>query len=73
MIADFVSADYGWLQSTDGKNSARVIFRPGKNREEYFTNEDILAQVEHTMAILGQYYPNEDHIFMYDNATTHRS
>jgi hypothetical protein len=73
MVADFVSADYGWLRTPDGKDSARVIFHPGKNREGYFTNEDILAQVEHAMAIVGQCYPDEDHIFLYDNATTHRS
>ena len=73
MVADFVSADYGWLRSLDGKDSAQVIFRPGKNREGYFTNEDILAQAEQAMAIVGKHYPSKDHIFIYDNATTHRS
>ena len=73
MVADFVSADYGWLQSPDKKESAHVIFRPGKNREGYFTNDDILAQAEKAMAILSKYYPDEDHFFIYDNATTHRS
>jgi hypothetical protein len=73
MIADFVSADYGWLRSPDGKDSARVIFRPGKNREGYFMNDDILTQVDHAMTILSKYYPDEDHFFLYDNATTHLS
>ncbi|KAH9952405.1 hypothetical protein BGW80DRAFT_1452516 [Lactifluus volemus] len=73
MVADFVSADYGWLRSPDGKESARVVFRPGKNREGYFTNEDILAQVDRAMAILSRYYPDEDHYFIYDNASTHLS
>jgi len=71
MIADFVSADYGWLRSSNGKDSARVIFRPGKNWEGYFMNDDILTQVDHAMTILSKYYPNEDHFFIYDNATTH--
>jgi len=31
MVANFVSANYGWLQSPDGKESARVIFKAGKN------------------------------------------
>ncbi|KAF9440607.1 hypothetical protein P691DRAFT_687180, partial [Macrolepiota fuliginosa MF-IS2] len=26
MVANFVSADYGWLGSPDGKESARVLF-----------------------------------------------
>ncbi|KIL54686.1 hypothetical protein M378DRAFT_1052139 [Amanita muscaria Koide BX008] len=73
MVADFVSADYGWLQSPDGTEFARVIFRPGKNHEGYFTNEDILAQVEKAMAILTKFYPDEDHYFIYDNASTHLS
>jgi hypothetical protein len=30
MIADFVSADYGWLHSPDGKESAHIIFHPEK-------------------------------------------
>ena len=32
MVADFVSADYGWLTSPDKKESARVYFKPGKNQ-----------------------------------------
>ena len=30
MVADFVSADYGWLRSPDGKQEARVLFKAGK-------------------------------------------
>jgi hypothetical protein len=30
MVADFVSADYGWLCSKDGQESTRVLFRAGK-------------------------------------------
>ena len=73
MVADFISADYGWLHSPDGKESAQVVFHPGKNCEGYFTNKDILAQVEQAMSIVGKHYPNEDHKFIYDNAMTHCS
>jgi hypothetical protein len=71
MVADFVSADYGWLRSPDGKESARVIFRTGRTREGYFTSENTIMQVECAMEILEKYYPNEDHIFVYDCASTH--
>ncbi|KAJ3924648.1 MAG: hypothetical protein NXY57DRAFT_907893 [Lentinula lateritia] len=71
MVADFVSADYGWLRSKDGKESARVIFRPGKNRDGYFDNNDILAQTQKAMGILSRDYSDEDHVFIFDNATTH--
>ncbi|KAG2141967.1 hypothetical protein DEU56DRAFT_754920 [Suillus clintonianus] len=73
MVADFVSADYGWLRSLDGKESARILFRAGKARDRYFTNDNILAHAEKAMDILLRDYPNEDHILMFDNATTHRN
>ncbi|KAF8161627.1 hypothetical protein B0H34DRAFT_796383 [Crassisporium funariophilum] len=48
MVADYVSADFGWLQSLDGKQ-----------------------QVEEAMSIAKECYPEYDHIFIYDNASTH--
>lgn len=71
MVSDFISANYGWLCSPDGKESARVLFRPGVNQEGYFTNEDILRQADNAMDILQKYYPNDNHIFIFDNATIH--
>ena len=71
MVADLVSADYGWLRSPDGLEEARVLFKAGKNCEGYFTSEDILKQTEKAINILEKYYLNEDHVLVYDNATTH--
>lgn len=71
MVADFVSADFGWLRSPDGKKSARRLFKPGKNRDGYFSNEEIQEQAQAAMDILTEYYPQFNHIFIYDNATTH--
>jgi hypothetical protein len=71
MIADMVSPDYGWLQSPDGKEKVRVVFKAGKNRQGYFTNEDILKQASSAMDILERHYPDEDHVMVFDNASTH--
>lgn len=71
MVADFVSADHGWLCSPDGKESARVLFKAGKNREGYFTNEEILDQVSKAMDILQRHFSHEEHVLIYDNAPTH--
>ena len=71
MVADFVSADYGWLRSPDGEESARVVIRPGAQRDGYFTNSDILAQATVAMDILQKHYPHDDHFFIFDNAPTH--
>ncbi|TFK83979.1 hypothetical protein K466DRAFT_497444 [Polyporus arcularius HHB13444] len=71
MVADFVSADYGWLRSPDGKESARVLFKPGKNRDGYFTHEEILTHATTAMDILQHHFPHEHHILIFDNAPTH--
>ncbi|KAF8124189.1 hypothetical protein EV363DRAFT_1178339 [Boletus edulis] len=71
MVADFVSADYGWLQSPDGKESAHILFKAGKSCDGYFTNEDILAHANQAMNILEKYFSNENHVFIFDNAMTH--
>ena len=71
MVADFVSADYGWLRSPNGKESARVVIRPGAQRDGYFTNRDVLAQVTIAMDIVQSNFPYDDHFFVFDNATTH--
>ncbi|KIM53833.1 hypothetical protein SCLCIDRAFT_17815 [Scleroderma citrinum Foug A] len=71
MAAEFVSPDHGWLCSPDGTESARILFRPGKGRDGYFSNDETIHHVEKAMAILEKYYPNEDHVFVFDNAPTH--
>ena len=68
MVADFVSAEYGWMQSCDGKKTARVLFHAGKAQEGYFTNENIRAHLTTAAEILNKDYPNEDHILIFDNA-----
>lgn len=71
MVADFISADYGFLRSPDGTEEARVLFPARAHREGYFTNEEILKQAAKAMDILKKYYPDKDHVFIFDNATTH--
>jgi hypothetical protein len=71
MVAHFVSADYGWLQSDDGTETARILFKAGKGRDGYFTTENILAHATLAMDILDKHFPNDDHILVFDNATTH--
>src|SRR6267154_3573544 len=61
MVADMVSPDYGWLRSPDRKQEARVLFKAGKAREGYFTNQDILNQASNAMDILEEHFVDEDH------------
>ena len=70
-IANFISADFGWLTSPDGKQSAHCLFEPGKNCDGYFLNEDVIEQVDKAINILKKFYPEFHHILICDNATTH--
>ena len=70
MVADFISADYGWLTSPDGSEQARVLFKAGKAREGYFTNDDIIKHSAAAMDILEKGYPDEEHVLVFYNATT---
>jgi hypothetical protein len=72
MVADFVSANYRWLQSPDGNESAHINFKAGKTRDGYFMNVEIILQLELAMDIIQKHYPNDHHIFLYDNATTQK-
>jgi hypothetical protein len=71
MVADFVSADYGWLRSVTEDEAAHILFKAGKAHDGYFTNEDILKHATIAMDILEKHFPDEHHIFVFDNATTH--
>ena len=69
MISHVVSANYGFLEAQDGSWTAHQIFKPRKNHNSYFTNEDILDQFCKMIAISKSEYPNNEHVFVYNNAT----
>ncbi|TFK17275.1 hypothetical protein FA15DRAFT_683571 [Coprinopsis marcescibilis] len=73
MIADFVSADFGWLSSNlcSVKKTAQKIIRPGKGHDMYSNNDDIIDQFIKAVQIVKEAYPDFEHVFVYDNATTH--
>ena len=71
MVADLVCVDFGWLQSPDGKESARIVMKPGKNKDGYFMCNEIIAQAQKAMDICTKYWPEFEHVFIYDNAPTH--
>ena len=71
MVVDFVSADYGYLRSRDGKRSVHQLFKASQNRDGYFTNTENFEQVKEAMDIVKESYPDNNHLFIYNNATTH--
>lgn len=71
MVADFVSSKFGWLSSPDGAARARVTLRPGKGRDGYFSNDEVVTQLSMAMDILDEHYDSYQHVFILDNARTH--
>ncbi|KAG2353734.1 hypothetical protein BDR07DRAFT_1495759 [Suillus spraguei] len=71
MVVDFVSTNYGFLHSKDRSQSAQILFRAGKACDGYFTDQEITAHATKVMNILEKDYPDEDHVLIFDNASTH--
>ena len=71
MVANFVSANYGFLSSAEGAESACIEIKPGKNRNGYFSNDDLLMQVQDAIDLVCKLYPNNNHAFIFDNAHSH--
>ncbi|KAF8675171.1 hypothetical protein RHS04_06754 [Rhizoctonia solani] len=89
MVANFISADYGWLQSRldppratptapdesaageENLDNAWVIFCAGNQHDGWFGITHVVKQLLHAMLIVKKHYPNEDHVFIFNNATTH--
>ena len=71
MVSKFFSSDFGYLRSLDGSRCARLVWKPGKNREGYFDNGDFMKQVNLAMDILETDYPGMTHLLIFDNTTIH--
>ena len=89
MVSDFLTPEWGRLRSVDKcvvmvslpfnqscsplHSEARVIFRPGKNRDGWFTANHLLVQVENAIKIFDQLTKgNAQALFLFDNAPSHQ-
>ena len=70
MVSDFFTAEDRWLKSVLGE-SARLVFRAGKNRDGYLTGQDVVAQFRSAAQIARQRWPEDLIVIVADNATTH--
>jgi hypothetical protein len=62
MVLDFALANYRWLH---------FLFKAGKGCDGYFTNEEVYEQLINACNIIEATYPNNNHVFAFNNATTH--
>lgn len=88
MVSDFLTSEWGRLRDGDECvphclspiflltfvfREARVIFKAGKNRDGYFSAEDLLAQVDSAIDIFeGLSKGNFRALFLFDNAPSHQ-
>lgn len=71
MVSDFLTREWGHLEF-DGEE-ARSTFKAGKNREGYFTNDNLVEQVDKAIDIFeARTHGFTRALFTFDNATTHR-
>ena len=53
-------------------SEARVFFKAGKNRDGYWTSEDVLSQARTAIELFQRKWPEEQGLFLYDNASIHK-
>jgi hypothetical protein len=89
MISDFLTADWGCLRDGNRcvmvlplsmrhhflrtLSEARIVFKPGKNRDGWFSADDLLAQVENAIDVFeGITKGWAQGLFLFDNAPSHQ-
>ncbi|KAF8263205.1 hypothetical protein EI94DRAFT_1807644 [Lactarius quietus] len=76
MVSDFLTSEWGRLLDKgpdDIIEEARVIFKPGINRDGWFTSANQLQQVDYAIDIFeGKTKGNSQGLFLFDNAPSHR-
>ncbi|TFK18059.1 hypothetical protein FA15DRAFT_604020 [Coprinopsis marcescibilis] len=71
MVSDFVTPDWGRL-THDGEESC-IFFKAGKNRDGYFTSEDLISQVDIAINIFeAKTRRFKTALFLFDNAPSHQ-
>ncbi|KIJ55781.1 hypothetical protein M422DRAFT_240406 [Sphaerobolus stellatus SS14] len=71
MVSDFLTVKEGRLKHEG--NEARIVFKAGKNRDGYFTADDLLKQVENAVNIFdARYQGNAVGLFIFNNAPSHQ-
>jgi len=80
MISEFLTEEYGRLKLNSQQHQenpsiaeeARIYLRPGKDRDGYWTSEDLVEQVKtKAIPIFETVFPNCIALFAFDNSSNH--
>jgi hypothetical protein len=71
MVSDFLTMEWGRLTHED--QEARLLFRAGKNRDGWFSSDDLLIQVDRAIDIFeAKTNGFAVALFLFDNAPSHQ-
>jgi hypothetical protein len=80
MVSGFITQD-GFFHATDEMRSrdptlpphSYVFFEPGKQREGWWSNKDLVAQLLGVMKLFRACFPTKRPVFIFDNSSNHRA
>ena len=73
MYADKFTTSIQFRESSPSEREARLVFKAGKNRDGYFTAQDLINQVDKAIDIFeGRTKGFVTGLFMFDNAPSHQ-
>lgn len=71
MVSGFACYCHGFI-THNGKRSYTII-HPGKNNDGYWTNDDLVKQLEDVMPLFEGFHPGDELIFAFDNSQNHHA
>jgi hypothetical protein len=71
-VSGFACACHGFICAEDGEKSFKII-KPGKGNDGYWTNDDLVKQLDAVMPLFARYHPEQDCLFMFDNSQNHKA
>jgi hypothetical protein len=67
----FLSFSFALTRYESPYREARIVFKPGKNRDGYFDSKELIAQVDRAIEIFEAKDGLAQGLFMFDNAPSH--
>lgn len=71
MVSGFTCECHGFCADKDTNLRSYKLFEAGKNREGWFTNDDLVAQCQQCFPLFEKIHPNCDLVFGFDNSMSH--
>lgn len=71
MVSAFVCDCHGIMIDDELNLKSYYSILPGKNRDGWFTNDDLIEQLNNCMPLFNKLHPNSNLLFAFDNSMTH--